>query len=130
MQHEFFVLHTHTQTHTCFFNQLAFFPAFFCGNFGYQVEAWQFEAFFALVIITNSVFIGVTQLQFGGEIQTKGLDDLVDDLDLRSRFNWNLWKIQSMILGRFVAGWGWILLVIFLWGNGWVNFRDVMMPHN
>ena len=35
-------------------------PAFF---FVQQVEAWQFEAFFALVIITNSVFIGVAQLQ-------------------------------------------------------------------
>ena len=34
-------------------------PAFFLE----QVEAWQFEAFFALVIITNSVFIGVAQLQ-------------------------------------------------------------------
>ena len=35
-------------------------PAFF---FVQQVEAWQFEAFFALVIITNSIFIGVAQLQ-------------------------------------------------------------------
>lgn len=38
-------------------------PAFF---FVQQVEAWQFEAFFALVIITNSVFIGVAQLQDNG----------------------------------------------------------------
>lgn len=36
------------------------------------VEAWQFEAFFALVIITNSVFIGVT-------IQLESLEDSVYD---------------------------------------------------